>query len=71
MTTKVTVTTHTWPVDVTTTDRYGRTLHSEVATVEPNSSRDFYLTSSRSIQFDELPAPIQDAEFTEVDDAAV
>lgn len=69
MTTIVTVKACSWPVQVTTVDRFERDqssagvaqrLISETTTtetVEPFTSRDFYITNSRSIAFDELPAP--------------
>ena len=69
MTTTVTVTTHSWPVKVTTNDHYSRDqLSGEVAqsvstetvtteTVPPNSERAFCITDSRSIAFEELPLP--------------
>lgn len=61
MTTVVTLKTHDWPVDVTTTDRYDRTLTTTVETVEPFSEREFQITNNRSIAFDELTSPAQQA----------
>lgn len=67
MTTTVTVKTHSWPVEVTTTDQYQNnhvtgeaqqlvsTTTTTVETVPPESSRDFYITNSRSLTFAELP----------------
>jgi hypothetical protein len=59
MTTTVTLKTHDWPVDVTTTDNYeaGRHLTTKVETVEPHTERQFHITDSRSIMFAELPLP--------------
>lgn len=59
MTTRVTLETHDWPVDVVTTDTNSttRSLHTFTETVEPNSKREFHLTDSRTIQFIELPKP--------------
>lgn len=73
MTTNVTVKTCSWPVQVTTVDRYAHnqtsggadqevhTVTTTVETVPPHSERTFYITSSRSIAFDELPLPTEDA----------
>lgn len=61
MTTIVTVKTHSWPVDVTITDRYARVLHTETVTVEPGSERQFAIHDSRAIAFHELPLPPADA----------
>lgn len=68
MTTTITVTAHDWPVKVTTTDdvsgthttgdveqKWRSTTMTE-ETVAANSSRDFYVTSTRSLRFEELPA---------------
>lgn len=60
MTTTVTVKTHGWPVDVTITDRYARSIHTDVITVEPNCEREFYVTDNRTLQFAELPLPQTD-----------
>jgi hypothetical protein len=73
MTTTVTIKTHDWPVKVTTVDRYSlehrsleaqgqidRVVHTEATTIEtvpPHSAREFHITDSRSIAFDELPRP--------------
>jgi hypothetical protein len=66
MTTTVKLKTHGWPVQVTTTDHgaNGEEFHSEIH-VEPNSERDFYIHSTRSLSFKELPeskaeAPAED-----------
>jgi arginyl-tRNA synthetase len=79
MTTTVTVKAHAWPVQVTTVDRYSATHNTggaeqrvvtQTTTVEvvpPNSTRDFHITNTRSIAFDELPLPIADAEFVEAE----
>lgn len=58
MTTTVKVITHAWPVDVTTTDQVagGDDVHT-VERVEPRRARDFYIHSTRSIRFLELPEP--------------
>jgi len=73
MTTRITVSTHTWPVLVNVVDRsthkstclgVERQTMSQSTTTEtvpPNSSRDFHITDSRSISFYELPAPPAEA----------
>lgn len=73
MTTNVTVKSCSWPVQVTTVDRYSAdhvsggnaqrvlTETTTVETVPPHSERTFYITNSRSIAFDELPLPAEDA----------
>lgn len=57
MTTTVKLSTHGWPVEVTTTDHGtdGEEVHS-VDRVDPGVERDFYIHSTRSISFKELPA---------------
>lgn len=72
MTTNVTVKTHSWPVRVTTVDRYVRnqvcndtqqlvvSKTTTVETVPANSERTFYITDSRAIAFEELPLPPAD-----------
>lgn len=69
MTTTITVKTHSWPVRVTTTDRYFQeqksgdaeqrihTVTTTIETVPPESERSFYITNSRSVAFDEMPLP--------------
>jgi len=62
MTTTVTVTTHAWPVEVTITDDYDlstdrHVYHAETSIVPPDSKQDFYLTSTRSISYREMPIP--------------
>ena len=63
MTTKVTVTTHNWPVQAVITDRgvpeKRHTMHANDVTtstqaIGPQSEREFYLTDTRSIEFFEL-----------------
>lgn len=65
MTTTVTITTHSWPVEVTTTDDYesgeARIYTATTHTLPANSSGTFYLTSTRSMAFRELPIPHEDA----------
>lgn len=56
MTTTVKLITHGWPVEVTTTDHAGDDDLRAVERVEPASERDFYITSTRSLSFKELPA---------------
>lgn len=68
MTTTITVETHDWPVKVTTSDDVTGThtsagveqsWRSSTMTVEEvpaNSSRSFYITNTRSLRFEELPA---------------
>lgn len=68
MTTTITLTTHSWPVKVITSDRYelangGVTKRSNDETEEvvaPNSTRSFYITDTRSIRFEELPMAASD-----------
>lgn len=59
MTTTVTVTTHGWPVRVTTTDRFqadrAGILHVETRDMDRWSEQAFHLTDARSISFEELP----------------
>jgi hypothetical protein len=66
MTTTVTITTHSWPVEVTTTDDYdlesGHVYHAATSTMGPNSSQTFHLSSTRSLSFRELPIPHTNAE---------
>jgi hypothetical protein len=62
MTTKVTVTTVDWPVEVTMTDHGGLTSAVNTIHVEPNSEREFHLTDTRSIGLVELPKPEAKAE---------
>lgn len=61
MTTTVTITTHSWPVEVTTTDDYEhgdvRTYTATTTTLAPQSSGTFHLSSTRSMAFRELPIP--------------
>ena len=59
MTTTVTVKTHSWPVDVTTTTSYpgSRSHVIKPVTVEPESHRDFYVSDSVTITLQELPLP--------------
>jgi hypothetical protein len=56
MTTTVKVITHSWPVQVTTTDHGadGQDHRSE-SRVEPDSEREFHIHSTRSLSFKELP----------------
>jgi hypothetical protein len=65
MTTTVTITTHSWPVEVTTTDDYEngdvRTHSATTHTLPANSAGTFYLTNTRSMAFRELPIPHEDA----------
>jgi len=61
MTTVIKLFTQEWPVKVTQVDPTGNRCDR----VEPYSEAQYYLTSTQSIRFDELPAP--DAET--VDDA--
>ena len=59
MTTTITVKTHSWPVEVTTTE-HGAGATTEV--VEPNSERDFYIHATRSLGFVELLEPAKAVE---------
>ena len=52
MTTTIKVIAHSWPVEITTTD-HGAGCTTDI--VEPNSERDFYVTSTRSLGIVELP----------------
>jgi len=68
MTTTVSITTHDWPARVTITDDVSgeqtsggveqtwrsQTMYAQE--VPPNTSRDFFITSTRSLRFEELPA---------------
>lgn len=56
MTTTIKVITHDWPVAVTTKDELaGFKPVFNTAHIEPRSEREFYLTSARSLKFEELP----------------
>lgn len=61
MTTTVTITTHSWPVEVTTTDDFENgdvhTYSATTHTLAPNSSGTFYLSNTRSMAFREMPIP--------------
>jgi len=58
MTTLVKVIAHDWPVAVMTKDEYpGREAVFTPDRVEPHGERSFYLTSMRSIKFEELQKP--------------
>jgi hypothetical protein len=58
MTTTVKVITHDWPVAVTTKDEvYGGKAVFATEHLEARSTRDYYLTSSRSLKLEELPKP--------------
>jgi len=58
MTTKITLQTHNWPVGVTYFDEQSDGVDSLESTEEvpPNTVREFYIHSTRSIEFTELPA---------------
>ncbi|AHE52624.1 hypothetical protein [Sphingomonas sanxanigenens] len=64
MTTTVTIKTHAWPVEVTTTDDYdsgeSHVYTAVTTTVPPGTSVDLYLTSTRSLSLRELPIPHED-----------
>jgi hypothetical protein len=57
MTTKVTVATADWPVEVTITDKACQGEACLTERVEPKSEREFHLTDTRSIGLVELPKP--------------
>lgn len=58
MTTTVKVITHDWPVAVTTKDDvYGGKAVFNTEHIEARSTRDFYLTCTRSLKLEELPNP--------------
>jgi hypothetical protein len=59
MTTTIKVIAQSWPVEVTTTD-HGAGCSTDI--VEPNSERDFYVHSTRSLGIVELPEPAKAAE---------
>ncbi len=67
MTTTITITTHSWPVEMETTDCYRRSMdadaasiiHIETETIPAHSERIVHLSSSRSINLVELPLPIE------------
>lgn len=56
MTTTVKLITHSWPVEVTTTDHgaEGDQVHG-VSRVEPHSEVELHIHATRSIAFKELP----------------
>lgn len=58
MTTTIKVTTHQWPVEVTKTD-HGLGASTEI--LDPHSERDFYIHSTCSLGFVELPEPANGA----------
>lgn len=63
MTTTIKVITHSWPVEVTKTEKAAErdsTVTTEI--VEPNSEREFYIHATRSLGFVELPEPAKAAE---------
>lgn len=58
MTTTVKVITHDWPVAITTKDEvYGGKAAFATEHLAARSTRDYYLTSSRSLKLEELPKP--------------
>jgi len=66
MTTTITISTHSWPVKVETTDRYGNNEPvTEMTTVEPNSSATVYIYQQRTVTFTELSLPDQTTPTTE------
>ena len=71
MTTKVTVKTAEWPVEVTITDHACAGEAVNTARVEPNSEHEFHLTDTRSIGLVELPRPEVASEPARDDAAAV
>jgi len=68
MTTKVTIATVDWPARVTITDdvsgeqtvggveQQWRSTTMYTQEVAPNTSQDFYITGTRSLRFEEMPA---------------
>lgn len=64
MTTTITLKTHSWPVEVEIVDNYSPTPESHTRTttrqvVEPQTTTDFHITSTRHITFLELPIPTE------------
>lgn len=62
MMTTITVKTHDWPVEVTTTDHGGE--RDDTVTTEqvgPHSEHKVHIHQTRSVSFKELPAPTSDA----------
>lgn len=62
MTTTITVKTHDWPVEVSTTDHSiegETTVH--IQQVEPGSEHIVHIHATRSVSFKELPAPGSEA----------
>jgi hypothetical protein len=59
MTTTIKVITHSWPVEVTTTE-HGAGCTTDI--VAPNSEREFHVHSTRSLGIVELPEPAKAAE---------
>ncbi|HKY82187.1 MAG TPA: hypothetical protein VJM09_12040 [Sphingobium sp.] len=68
MTTTITLETHNWPTKIITRDDHesecGTYKHHGVTeeVVPPNSKRVVHVTSTRSIEFVEMPIPPADAE---------
>lgn len=62
MTTKVTITTHDWPVEVTTRDTAADgTVTELVHAVPPNDQGVLHLHATRSFVLREMPKPEQDS----------
>lgn len=57
MTTKITLSTHDWPVEVTSIDTVIDGKREFTETVAPKSERVFYAHDSREFHFRELPKP--------------
>ena len=63
MTTKVTITTHDWPVRVVTLDDVydangpTGTVNTTESVVDPHSEASLIVTNSRSLRISELPKP--------------
>lgn len=55
MTTTISITTHDWPVEVTTYDEVGEGVHTQKQRVEPNSNQSLAIWDTRSFHIRELP----------------
>jgi len=61
VTTTITLTTHSWPTKVITTDAFSADGVSTVTTTEetvpPNATKSFVVTDTRKLSFEEMPLP--------------
>ena len=63
MTTKVTITTHDWPVNVTKLNLSSPSVKPEVSRVKKNSEQDFYVHSSLDLHIHEIQPNEKDYEW--------